>query len=30
MAEKFDLNLSEYPGFEQIVEVANGNSQQKL
>ncbi|KAI0801951.1 YjeF N-terminal domain-like protein [Irpex lacteus] len=31
MAEKFNLNLPEYPGFEQIVEITNlGESSQKL
>ncbi|KIP08985.1 hypothetical protein PHLGIDRAFT_126694 [Phlebiopsis gigantea 11061_1 CR5-6] len=30
MAEKFDLNLPEYPGVEQIVEMTNNASSQKL
>lgn len=30
MAEEFDLNLPEYPGVEQIVEMTNNASSQKL
>lgn len=30
MEERFQLNLPEYPGFEQIVELPQGQEPQRL